>query len=104
MAITLNINGKDVAVQALAGDAAAVGAARRARRDRTKYGCGIAQCGAAHRAPGRPRRWSPGYPVGGLAGVKIATIEGLYGHHPLQEAWVERDVPQCGYCLVRARS
>jgi isoquinoline 1-oxidoreductase alpha subunit len=37
-------------------------------------------------------------PVGSLAGVKIVTIEGLGGEHPLQTAWIKHDVPQCGYC------
>jgi len=64
----------------------------------TKYGCGIAQCGACTvHADGQPIR-SCQTPVGALAGVKITTIEGLGGAHPLQEAWVKLDVPQCGYC------
>jgi isoquinoline 1-oxidoreductase alpha subunit len=37
-------------------------------------------------------------PIGSLAGVKITTIEGLEGRHPLQAAWIAADVPQCGYC------
>ena len=64
----------------------------------TKYGCGIAQCGACTvHLNGVPMR-SCQAPVGSLAGVKIVTIEGLGGVHPLQEAWVRHDVPQCGYC------
>ena len=64
----------------------------------TKYGCGIAQCGACTvHADGQAIR-SCQTPIGALAGVKITTIEGLGGTHPLQAAWVKFDVPQCGYC------
>ena len=64
----------------------------------TKYGCGVAQCGACTvHADGQAIR-SCQAPVGSLAGVKITTIEGLGGEHPVQSAWVKLDVPQCGYC------
>ena len=64
----------------------------------TKYGCGIAQCGACTvHLDGQPQR-SCQAPIGSLAGVKITTIEGLGGTHPVQAAWIKRDVPQCGYC------
>ncbi len=64
----------------------------------TKYGCGIAACGACTvHADGQPIR-SCQAPVGSLAGMKITTIEGLNGAHPIQAAWVKHDVPQCGYC------
>ena len=64
----------------------------------TKYGCGVAQCGACTvHADGQAIR-SCQAPVGSLAGVKITTIEGLGGAHPVQTAWVRLDVPQCGYC------
>lgn len=68
----------------------------------TKYGCGVAQCGActAH-LNGNPVR-SCSLPVGAAAGQKVTTIEGLAGKdgklHVLQTAWIEHDVPQCGYC------
>jgi isoquinoline 1-oxidoreductase alpha subunit len=63
-----------------------------------KYGCGIAQCGACTvLAGGQPIR-SCSVPVSALAGAAITTIEGLGGAHPLQQAWVKHDVPQCGYC------
>ncbi len=48
-------------------------------------------------ADGQPIR-SCSMPIGGLAGVKISTIESLGGNSPLQQAWVRNDVPQCGYC------
>jgi isoquinoline 1-oxidoreductase alpha subunit len=64
----------------------------------TKYGCGIAQCGACTvHADGQAIR-SCQTPIGAISGVKITTIEGLGGTHPLQTAWVKHDVPQCGYC------
>ena len=64
----------------------------------SKFGCGITQCGACTvHADGQPIR-SCSTPIEALAGVKITTIEGLNGDHPLQAAWVKHDVPQCGYC------
>src|SRR5262245_57521104 len=66
----------------------------------TKYGCGIAQCGAcAVHVDGQIRR-SCVLPLAGVGASKVVTIEGLStdGSHPVQRMWVEEDVPQCGYC------
>ena len=66
----------------------------------TKYGCGIAQCGACTvHLDGAPVR-SCRTPLSAAAGKRITTIEGLHpeGRHPLQVAWVSAQVPQCGYC------
>ena len=66
----------------------------------TKYGCGIAQCGACTvHVNGRATR-SCVLPVSAVLTSEITTIEGLSPHsqHPVQLAWVEQDVPQCGYC------
>ena len=66
----------------------------------TKYGCGIAQCGACTvHMGGQPVR-SCSIPVSVAAGKDLTTIEGLSadGSHPVQMAWQELDVPQCGYC------
>jgi isoquinoline 1-oxidoreductase alpha subunit len=66
----------------------------------TKFGCGIGQCGACTvHLNGVPTR-SCMTPVSTVARLKITTIEGLSanGVHPLQQAWCEHDVPQCGYC------
>jgi isoquinoline 1-oxidoreductase alpha subunit len=66
----------------------------------TKYGCGAAQCGACTvHLDGVPVR-SCITPVSKAEGARVTTIEGLSqdGSHPLQRAWCEMDVPQCGYC------
>jgi aerobic-type carbon monoxide dehydrogenase small subunit (CoxS/CutS family) len=66
----------------------------------TKYGCGIAQCGACTIHLGDNAVRSCQLPVSAVAEQKITTIEGLSenGDHPVQKAWLEVDVPQCGYC------
>ncbi|HMX38991.1 MAG TPA: (2Fe-2S)-binding protein [Saprospiraceae bacterium] len=66
----------------------------------TKYGCGIAQCGACTVNLGNVAARSCVLPVSSLGSQKITTIEGLSdtADHPLQRAWIEHDVPQCGYC------
>ncbi|HEV8304456.1 MAG TPA: (2Fe-2S)-binding protein [Gemmatimonadales bacterium] len=66
----------------------------------TKFGCGMAQCGACTvHVGGEPTR-SCTTPVSRVQGTEVTTIEGLSpdGSHPLQRAWQELDVPQCGYC------
>ena len=66
----------------------------------TKYGCGIAQCGACTiHLDGEPAR-ACSVPVSIVGEKKITTIEGLSedGDHPVQRAWKEHDLPQCGYC------
>tara|TARA_Y100000782_G_C9964150_1_gene173058 strand:+ start:25 stop:486 length:462 start_codon:yes stop_codon:yes gene_type:complete len=66
----------------------------------TKYGCGIQQCGACTVLIGKRPVRSCGITVGEVAGKEITTIEGLSedSKHPVQMAWVEEQVPQCGYC------
>jgi isoquinoline 1-oxidoreductase alpha subunit len=67
----------------------------------TKYGCGIAQCGACTvLIDGAPRR-SCQVPAGSLGGRSVTTIEALAQNgrlHPVQQAWIDFDVPQCGFC------
>jgi isoquinoline 1-oxidoreductase alpha subunit len=66
----------------------------------TKYGCGIAQCGACTvHMDGSPIR-SCVMPLSAIAGKTITTIEGLSedASHPIQQAWLDHNVPQCGYC------
>ncbi len=98
MAATLDVNGKPLSVQA-ADDTPLLWVLRdELGLTGTKYGCGIAQCGACTvLADGAPIR-SCLTPIAAVAGAKITTIEGLEGRHRLQEAWVRLDVPQCGYC------
>jgi isoquinoline 1-oxidoreductase alpha subunit len=66
----------------------------------TKFGCGLAQCGACTvHVNGQPTR-SCVTPVSAVKGRRVTTIEGLSpdGKHPLQQAWLAEQVPQCGYC------
>ncbi|MDW3651903.1 MAG: (2Fe-2S)-binding protein [Bacteroidia bacterium] len=66
----------------------------------TKYGCGIAQCGACTIHLDGAAIRSCQMPISAVSDKAITTIEGLSenGDHPLQKAWLEHDVPQCGYC------
>jgi isoquinoline 1-oxidoreductase alpha subunit len=67
----------------------------------TKYGCGIAQCGACSVHMDGVVTRSCSIPVGSVGAAKITTIEGLSADgvsHPVQRAWLAHDVPQCGYC------
>jgi aerobic-type carbon monoxide dehydrogenase small subunit (CoxS/CutS family) len=66
----------------------------------TKFGCGIAACGACTvHVDGKPVR-SCSVPIGSVAGAQVTTIEGLSpdSKHPVQQAWLAEEVPQCGYC------
>jgi isoquinoline 1-oxidoreductase alpha subunit len=66
----------------------------------TKFGCGIAQCGACTIHINGDATRSCQIPVSAVGDQKITTIEGLSekGDHPVQKAWLQHDVPQCGYC------
>ena len=67
----------------------------------TKYGCGVAQCGACTVHVGGLAVRSCSVPVSAVSGAKITTIEGLASGgklHKVQKAWLDHDVPQCGYC------
>jgi isoquinoline 1-oxidoreductase alpha subunit len=67
----------------------------------TKYGCGIAQCGACTVHIDGVATRSCVMPLSAVVGKQITTIEGLASNgnlHPVQKAWLENDVPQCGYC------
>jgi len=98
---TLNVNGRNVDVNA-SPDTPLLWVLRdHVGLTGTKYGCGIAACGACTvHLDGQPMR-SCVLPVSALTpGQKVVTIEGLSpnGMHPLQVAWRELDVPQCGFC------
>lgn len=98
--ITLNINGKDYPIDA-SPDMPLLWAIRdMVGLTGTKFGCGIAQCGACTvHLEGTPVR-SCSLPVSVAAGKKITTIEGVHDKYAkaIQDAWVELQVPQCGYC------
>jgi len=66
----------------------------------TKFGCGVAQCGACTVHVNGVMTRSCVTPVSAVAGKKVTTIEGLSpaADHPLQKAWIAEQVPQCGYC------
>ena len=66
----------------------------------TKFGCGIAQCGACTVQIDGVAQRTCVLPVSAVAGKSVTTIEGLSqdGRHPVQQAWLAEDVPQCGYC------
>ena len=76
----------------------------------TKFGCGIGQCGACTVHLDGVARKSCQSPAGSAAGKAVTTIEGLSteGNHPVQQAWIAEQVPQCGYCqsgqIMRAAS
>ncbi|CAN7571867.1 MULTISPECIES: (2Fe-2S)-binding protein [unclassified Phenylobacterium] len=98
MAMTLDVNGKPLAVKA-APDTPLLWVLRdELQLTGTKFGCGVAQCGACTVMVDGQAVRSCVTPIEAVAASKITTIEGLGGQHPLQQAWVKHDVPQCGYC------
>lgn len=100
MAVTLNINGEDKSVDAAPGTPLLWVLRDHLKMTGTKFGCGVAQCGACTvHIDGAPTR-SCVLPHDSLDGAAITTIEGVSGGaaDAIREAWVENDVPQCGYC------
>jgi len=100
MPIAFELNGRSVSVD-VDGDTPLLWVLRdELNLTGTKYGCGIAACGACTVLVNGEAARSCVYPVSGLAGAKVTTIEGLSHDrsHPLQEAWIAEQVPQCGYC------
>jgi isoquinoline 1-oxidoreductase subunit alpha len=100
MALDLEINGKRVSVDADASTPLLWVLRDELGLTGTKFGCGAAQCGACTvHVDGRAAR-SCVLPVSAAAGRKVTTIEGLSGAvgKALSEAWIEEDVPQCGWC------
>jgi isoquinoline 1-oxidoreductase subunit alpha len=100
MAFKLTVNGRSSTVD-VAGDTPLLWVLRDTLNLRgTKYGCGIGQCGACTVHLGGKAVRSCLTPVSAAASAPITTIEGLSadGTHPVQVAWQEIDVPQCGYC------
>jgi aerobic-type carbon monoxide dehydrogenase small subunit (CoxS/CutS family) len=100
--LRLNVNGQERTIDDVAGDTPLLWVLRdELKLVGTKFGCGIAQCGACTvHLNGTPVR-SCSVPVSAVVGQKITTIEGLASGDTLtalQKAWIEHDVPQCGYC------
>jgi isoquinoline 1-oxidoreductase alpha subunit len=101
--LNLRVNGKDRAVEDVDPSTPLLWVLRDSLNlVGTKFGCGMAVCGACTvLVDGEPIR-ACSTPVAGLAGKNITTIEGLARSekelHPLQQAWIDHDVPQCGYC------
>jgi isoquinoline 1-oxidoreductase alpha subunit len=99
-AISFTINGKAVDVDAAPGTPLLWVVREHLKLTGTKYGCGAGMCGACTvHLDGRAIR-SCQTPLSAAASKHVTTIEGLseHGDHPLQKAWVELQVPQCGYC------
>ena len=99
--VRLNINGKNFDVDVDPSTPLLWAIREQVGLTGTKYGCGIAQCGACTvHVDGAPLR-SCSVPAGAMAGRKITTIEGIAKGNELtrvQKAWIEHEVPQCGYC------
>jgi isoquinoline 1-oxidoreductase alpha subunit len=100
MAISFNMNGKDISVD-IEADTPLLWVIRdELGMTGTKFGCGAALCGACTVHLDGVAVRSCVLPVSAVAGKRIATIESLSSDnsHPLQKAWIAHDVPQCGYC------
>jgi isoquinoline 1-oxidoreductase subunit alpha len=105
MAVALTLNGKPTTLDADPQMPLLWAVRELAGMTGTKFGCGIAACGACTVHVNGTAVRSCVYPVGAAAGGRITTIEGLAGsaglpagEHPVQKAWIAVQVPQCGYC------
>ncbi|SFZ86872.1 isoquinoline 1-oxidoreductase, alpha subunit [Devosia enhydra] len=100
MAITLNINGNDVSIDADPQMPLLWAIREKAGLSGTKFGCGIAQCGACTVIIDGSAVRSCNIPVASAVGRQLRTIEGVSENndHPVQLAWQDLTVPQCGYC------
>ncbi|MGA8967781.1 MAG: (2Fe-2S)-binding protein [Pseudolabrys sp.] len=99
--VRLNINGKSIDVDVEADTPLLWVIRENVGLTGTKYGCGIAQCGACTVHINGVATRSCGMQVSEAVGKQITTIEGLAkngAQHSVQKAWIENDVPQCGYC------
>ena len=98
MATEFEVNGRAVTVEAEPDTPLLWVIRDELRLTGTKFGCGMAQCGACTVHINGHATRSCVTPVSAAAGMKITTIEGLGQTHPVQAAWQALDVPQCGYC------
>ena len=100
MTVTLNINGESQTIDAPSDTPLLWVLRDRLGLTGTKFGCGVAQCGACTvHINGQPRR-SCVTPIESISNMEVTTIEGVEGEqaNAIREAWAEIDVPQCGYC------
>jgi len=98
MPVTLSLNGKPTTLDADPEMPLLWAIRERAGLTGTKFGCGIAACGACTVHVNGTAVRSCVYPLSACAGANVTTIEGLGGNHPVQKAWIAVQVPQCGYC------
>jgi isoquinoline 1-oxidoreductase alpha subunit len=100
MAVDFKVNGKTVNVDVPEGTRLLWVLRERLKLTGTKYGCGVAQCGACMVHIDGDMAFSCQTPIEAVRGRSVTTIEGLSrdGTHPLQRAWLAERVPQCGYC------
>jgi isoquinoline 1-oxidoreductase subunit alpha len=102
MAIQMTVNGKAVSVNAEPDSPLLWAIREELGLTGTKFGCGVAACGACSVHVNGEIARSCSVPVSEAAGKSITTIEGISGTdgklHPLQQAWIDHQVPQCGYC------
>jgi isoquinoline 1-oxidoreductase subunit alpha len=102
MAIQMTVNGKAVSVNAEPDSPLLWALREELGLTGTKFGCGVAACGACSVHLNGEIARSCSVPVSEAAGKSITTIEGVSGAdgalHPLQQAWIDHQVPQCGYC------
>ena len=98
--VAFNLNGKPVSVEADSKTPLLWVVRDHLKLTGTKYGCGVAQCGACTVHVDGAAVRSCVTPLAAVAGKRVLTIEGLSrdSSHPLQKAWVAEQVPQCGYC------
>ncbi|MBU0480097.1 MAG: (2Fe-2S)-binding protein [Proteobacteria bacterium] len=96
--IKLNINNREYQVEAAADEPLLWVIRDRLQMTGTKFGCGIGECGACTVQIDGEAVQSCQVEAGDAVGKKITTIEGLPENHPVRNAWLEKEVPQCGYC------
>jgi len=94
----LNINGKLYKVKAYEDEPLLWVIRERLRLTGTKFGCGMGLCGACTVLIDKRAQRSCLVPVSSAVGKEIITIDGIPSNHPLKRAWIELQVPQCGYC------
>jgi len=96
--INLNINNKEYEIDTVEDEPLLWVIRDRLGLTGTKFGCGIGECGACTVQIDGEAVQSCQMEVGDAVGKKITTVEGLPENHPVKVAWIEKEVPQCGYC------